>query len=103
MTRNDPTISRLPDASFGIEGLDDVLSGGLTRNRVYLLEGSPGTGKTTAAMSYLQAGAALGEHLGDAAPHGAGAGDGGNEITAGGIEQCGLARKGRYFTAERWL
>lgn len=49
------------DASMGIAGLDDILVGGLERDRVYLLEGSPGTGKTTAAMSFLRAGAALGE------------------------------------------
>jgi circadian clock protein KaiC len=41
------------DASMGIDGLDDILAGGLARERVYLLEGSPGTGKATAAMSFL--------------------------------------------------
>ena len=45
----------------GIAGLDDVLSGGLARGRVFLLEGSPGTGKTTVAMQFLRTGAALGE------------------------------------------
>ena len=49
------------DAAMGIVGLDDILMGGLERERVYLLEGSPGTGKTTAAISFLLAGAALGE------------------------------------------
>jgi len=49
------------DASTGITGLDDILIGGLARDRVYLLEGSPGTGKTTAAMSFLRAGALNGE------------------------------------------
>lgn len=44
-------------ADFGIQGLDDILAGGLTRDRVYLLEGNPGTGKTTAAMSFLMEGA----------------------------------------------
>lgn len=48
-------------ASTGIPGLDDILAGGLARDRVYLLEGSPGTGKTTAAMSFLRAGAKAGE------------------------------------------
>ncbi|WP_406697352.1 ATPase domain-containing protein [Sphingomonas glaciei] len=42
-------------------GLDDVLNGGFERGRVYLLEGSPGTGKTTIAMQFLQSGAKLGE------------------------------------------
>src|SRR3954471_2976479 len=48
-------------ASTGIPGLDDILAGGLARDRVYLVEGSPGTGKTTAALSFLRAGAARGE------------------------------------------
>ena len=48
-------------AAMGIAGLDDILMGGLERDRVYLLEGSPGTGKTTTAMSFLLNGAALGE------------------------------------------
>jgi circadian clock protein KaiC len=48
-------------AATGIAGLDDVLGGGLTRGRVFLLEGSPGTGKTTVAMQFLLAGAAAGE------------------------------------------
>ena len=47
----------LPRASTGIEGLDDVLGGGFARNRVHLLEGSPGTGKTTIALQFLLAGA----------------------------------------------
>jgi circadian clock protein KaiC len=49
------------EASTGITGLDDILGGGLSRDRVYLLEGSPGTGKTTTAMSFLREGAKLGE------------------------------------------
>jgi circadian clock protein KaiC len=48
-------------ALTGIAGLDDVLVGGLERNRLFLLEGSPGTGKTTAALSFLLAGARKGE------------------------------------------
>ena len=44
-------------AKTGVEGLDDVLIGGLRRGRVYLLEGSPGTGKTTIATQFLLAGA----------------------------------------------
>src|ERR1043165_3714363 len=53
--------AHLPRASTGIEGLDAVLFGGFTRNRLHLLEGSPGTGKTTVALQFLLAGAALGE------------------------------------------
>ncbi len=48
-------------ARIGIAGLDDVLGGGLERGRVFLLEGSPGTGKTTIATQFLLAGAAAGE------------------------------------------
>ena len=48
-------------ADLGIPGLDDITRGGLTRGRLYLLEGSPGTGKTTIATQYLMAGAAAGE------------------------------------------
>jgi circadian clock protein KaiC len=51
----------ISQADFGIQGLDDILAGGLTRDRVYLLEGNPGTGKTTASMSFLMEGARRGE------------------------------------------
>lgn len=45
----------------GIAGLDEVLSGGLTGGRLFLIEGSPGTGKTTIALEFLRTGAAAGE------------------------------------------
>jgi circadian clock protein KaiC len=48
-------------AATGVAGLDDILAGGLRRGRVYLLEGSPGTGKTTIASQFLLEGAAKGE------------------------------------------
>jgi circadian clock protein KaiC len=51
----------LPRASTGVSGLDAVLGGGLARNRLHLLEGSPGTGKTTIALQFLLAGAQAGE------------------------------------------
>jgi circadian clock protein KaiC len=47
--------------STGVPGLDDVLGGGLTPSRLYLLEGAPGAGKTTIALQFLLDGAALGE------------------------------------------
>lgn len=44
-------------ASTGVDGLDAVLNGGLTPHRMYLVEGTPGTGKTTLALGFLLAGA----------------------------------------------
>lgn len=48
-------------ASFGVDGLDNVLQGGLIRGRLYLLDGNPGAGKTTLALQYLREGVRLGE------------------------------------------
>ena len=48
-------------APFGVGGLDDILGGGLTPSRIYLLEGTPGTGKTTLALQFLLTGRELGE------------------------------------------
>src|SRR5580700_9188919 len=48
-------------AAFGIDGLDDILRGGLARGRIYLLKGRPGAGKTTLALQFLLAGAKAGE------------------------------------------
>ena len=48
-------------ARTGVAGLDDVLSGGLSRGNAFLLEGEPGAGKTTLALQFLLEGAAQGE------------------------------------------
>jgi circadian clock protein KaiC len=48
-------------ASTGVTGLDDILSGGLPKRHLYLVEGSPGTGKTTLAMQFLMEGREKGE------------------------------------------
>jgi circadian clock protein KaiC len=48
-------------AATGIEGLDDVLGGGFRANRLYLIEGVPGSGKTTLSLQFLQEGVRLGE------------------------------------------
>jgi circadian clock protein KaiC len=55
------SIASPPRASTGVPGLDDILGGGLTANRVYLVEGTPGTGKTTLALQFLLEGARHGE------------------------------------------
>ncbi|ODS52760.1 MAG: circadian clock protein KaiC [Agrobacterium sp. SCN 61-19] len=48
-------------AMTGVDGLDDILAGGLSRRHVFLLEGSPGSGKTTIALQFLLEGARIGE------------------------------------------
>src|SRR4051812_47310970 len=48
-------------APTGIEGLDYVVSGGLPRDRLYLVQGTPGTGKTTLALQFLREGVRRGE------------------------------------------
>ncbi len=50
-------------ASTGVAGLDNVLTGGFARRRLFLVEGVPGSGKTTLALQYLMAGAARGESV----------------------------------------
>jgi circadian clock protein KaiC len=47
--------------STGIPGIDDILGGGLARDRLYLIEGEPGTGKTTMSLQFLLEGAKSGE------------------------------------------
>jgi circadian clock protein KaiC len=48
-------------APTGVEGFDDILNGGFPRHRVYLIQGDPGTGKTTFALQMLLEGADRGE------------------------------------------
>lgn len=48
-------------ASTGIAGLDNVLGGGLPTRHLYLVEGEPGSGKTTLGMQFLLEGMARGE------------------------------------------
>ena len=49
--------------STGIEGLDEVLVGGLPAHRLYVVEGNPGSGKTTFALQFLREGVRLGQRV----------------------------------------
>jgi circadian clock protein KaiC len=53
----------LTRASTGVAGLDDILNGGFLENRLYLVEGMPGSGKTTLAFQFLLEGVARGESV----------------------------------------
>ena len=57
----EPASGNAPLVATGIEGLDDILRGGLTANRLYLVEGNPGSGKTTLALQFLLQGVRRGE------------------------------------------
>ena len=50
-----------PLVTTGVVNLDSILQGGLPSQRVYLITGDPGTGKTTLALQYLLEGVRLGE------------------------------------------
>src|SRR5437764_12887648 len=56
-TRDNPKIAT------GISGLDQILGGGLPPRRLYLVQGEPGSGKTTLALQFLLTGARLGEKV----------------------------------------
>ena len=55
-----PTIER---CNSGCEGLDDVLGGGFPAGHIYLVEGEPGTGKTTLALQFVTEGARNNEKI----------------------------------------
>jgi circadian clock protein KaiC len=67
-SRQKGIMTRVADAAVtplvqtGVDGLDDVLHGGLQAARLYLVEGDPGSGKTTLALQFLLTGAQRGEN-----------------------------------------
>lgn len=62
MMNESTDVSESTRVRTGNAELDHILNGGLTANRVYLVEGNPGSGKTMLALQYLLEGARLGEH-----------------------------------------
>jgi circadian clock protein KaiC len=56
-----PRSQNTERAATGIAGLDDILGGGLPKTRLYLVEGDPGSGKTTLALQFLLEGLRQGE------------------------------------------
>ena len=58
-----PTAGDSPRVSTGNDGLDEILEGGLLAHRLYLIEGSPGSGKTTLAFQFLLEGVRRGESV----------------------------------------
>jgi circadian clock protein KaiC len=55
-----PRLTRPALVTTGVQGLDAILDGGLPEGRLYLVDGAPGTGKTTLAIRFLLSGAAQG-------------------------------------------
>ncbi len=63
MRKQDPRRWEPERIETGVPGLDDILHGGLPKDHMYLLEGDPGTGKTTLALQFLLAGIRKGEKV----------------------------------------
>ncbi len=59
-TGKDEIIEKI---STGMSGLDDILGGGFDPDRLYLVEGTPGSGKTTLALQFLLDGVKRGEKV----------------------------------------
>ncbi len=65
MTPNRSETEEIKDSrqTTGVEGLDQVLHGGLPSHRLYVVEGDPGSGKTTLALQFLREGVRLGQNV----------------------------------------
>lgn len=63
MRRNpaNPSLPEQPRDSTGVPGLDDVLGGGLPARHLYVVEGTPGSGKTTLGLQFLRQGVREGQ------------------------------------------
>src|SRR5258707_13552578 len=60
---NDSAVLKDQRCSSGVEGLDDILASGLPRDCFYLIQGDPGSGKTTLALQFLLEGVRRGESV----------------------------------------
>lgn len=56
-------MNQMEIVNTGVHGLDEVLNGGLPRNRLYLIDGDPGAGKTTLGLQFLMAGVTKNENV----------------------------------------
>ncbi len=61
MNAKSPGEQKNARCTTGVEGLDEILHGGLPEHHLYLIEGDTGVGKTTLALQFLLEGARLGE------------------------------------------
>src|SRR5687768_14355976 len=63
MSQSEKASREIEKIRTGVVGFDDVLGGGLPTGRLYLLEGDPGTGRTTLALQFLREGQRAGERV----------------------------------------
>jgi circadian clock protein KaiC len=61
LTKSNVTAKPEERLSTGVPGLDNILGGGFPRQHLYLIEGDPGTGKTTLALQFLLEGVKRGD------------------------------------------
>ena len=63
MADSDDSLQEIDLIRTGTAGLDDVLGGGIPAHRLHLVQGDPGTGKTTLSLRFLLEGASRGERV----------------------------------------